>query len=390
MIPGFSIPRKKDGTDMKFLHAADLHLDSPFSGTSLEKAEVRRSELRGAFTSLMLYAKTEAELVLLPGDLFDSEHVTKDTADLMKKEFAALPDVKFVIAPGNHDPFSDGSVWARTKFSDNVYIFDPKGPGVFRFDDLNCDVYGFGYRENAAAFPFPEDFVPDAPSRINILCAHLDLTASSPYAGTTPERLAACGFDYCALGHIHNGTGILKSGNTFYGYPGCLEGRDYGETGPKGVIAGEMKKSGGVFRLDWKGIRFSKRRYEVAAMNVTGVENETALGEAVRSAVIAGKYGSDTLLRLTLEGEVRPELRVSEQALRDAAGDLVFQLDIADKTLPIFDTDALKQDFSIRGAFFRRLEPMLRSEDEKERKIAAMALRVGLAAIDNGEIGFGL
>ena len=375
---------------MKFIHAADLHLDSPFSGTSLEKAEIRRNELRGAFTSLMLYAKTEADLVLLPGDLFDSEHVTKDTADLMKKEFAALPDVKFVIAPGNHDPFTDGSVWGRTKFSENVYIFDPKDPGVFRFDDLNCDVYGFGYRDSSAEFPFPVEFTPDDPERINVLCAHLDLTAGSPYAGTTPARLSACGFDYCALGHIHNGTGVLKEGNTYYGYPGCLEGRDYGETGPKGIIAGEMKKSGGVFRIDWKGIRFSKRRYEAAFLNVTGIGNESELAEAVRAAVNAGQYGSDTLLRLTLQGEVSPELRVSERALRDAAGDLVFQLDIADKTLPVFDTDALRKDFSIRGAFFRRLEPMLKSEDEKERKIAAMALRAGLAAIDNGEIGFGL
>ncbi len=375
---------------MRFLHAADLHLDTPFAGTSIEKAEVRRNELRGVFTSLMMFAGEQADIVFLPGDLFDSEYVTKDTADLMKREFAALPKVKFVIAPGNHDPYTEGSVWGRTDYPENVYVFDPKAPAPFRFDDLNCDVYGFAYAGKNAEFPFPEGFLPDDPGRINVLCAHVDLNDGSPYAGITAKKLASCGFDYCALGHIHNGTGVLREGNVYYGYPGCIEGRDYGETGPKGAIAGEMTKNGGVFRIDWKGIRFSKRRYETATVNVTGVADETALIEAAAAAVAAGKFGTDTLLRLTLEGEVSPMLRIPERAIRERIGDALFQFDLVDKTLPVFDTDALRADFSIRGAFFRRLEPMFSSPDEKERRIAAMALRAGLAAIDNGEIGFGI
>ena len=69
---------------IKILHTADIHLDSPFSLLDVKKAQARKSELRGTFTSMMLYAKTENyDIVLLPGDIFDNEYATKETMELM-------------------------------------------------------------------------------------------------------------------------------------------------------------------------------------------------------------------------------------------------------------------------------------------------------------------
>ena len=66
----------------KILHSADIHLDSPFRSGNAGKSEVRRRELRGTFSSLMMYIKDNGvALALLAGDLFDSESVTKNTAD---------------------------------------------------------------------------------------------------------------------------------------------------------------------------------------------------------------------------------------------------------------------------------------------------------------------
>lgn len=77
---------------IKFLHAADLHLDSPFSALPPDKAEVRRAEFRAAFTSLTMYARmNKIDFLFLPGDLFDSDYASRDTVALMRREFANLP-----------------------------------------------------------------------------------------------------------------------------------------------------------------------------------------------------------------------------------------------------------------------------------------------------------
>ena len=84
----------------KILHIADVHLDSPFSLLDPQKSQARRNELRGTFTSAMMYAKMEKyDIVIIAGDLFDCEFVTRETMDLITSQFAANPDCKFVIAP---------------------------------------------------------------------------------------------------------------------------------------------------------------------------------------------------------------------------------------------------------------------------------------------------
>ena len=108
----------------KILHIGDIHLDSPFSLLDVEKSQARRNELRGTFTSIMMYAKMkEADVVIIAGDLFDSEFVTRETMSLIVSQFAGNPNCRFVITPGNHDPATPKSAYLKTKFPENVYIF---------------------------------------------------------------------------------------------------------------------------------------------------------------------------------------------------------------------------------------------------------------------------
>ena len=216
------------------MHCADLHLDSPFSLDDPHKAEQRRAELR-CFASMMLFAKTEGvDLMLMAGDLFDSDYAGRDTAALMAREFASNPKCKFIIAPGNHDPYTPDSIWARYQFPEHVYIFDTDKLSYFSFDDIGVDVYGYAFTGPSMQHnPFAGKR-PRNPQRINLLCAHGDLgEPTSPYCPIALDDVQKSGFDYIALGHIHNTTGIERAGNTYYGYSGCLEGRDFGETGTK-------------------------------------------------------------------------------------------------------------------------------------------------------------
>ena len=110
---------------IKVLHAADIHLDVPFNIGDIDKAKIKRSELRGAFSSLMTFARIEKfDLVLIAGDMFDSSFVTPDTAALVTREFAACHECRIVISPGNHDPYTPDSIWAKISFPENVYVLE--------------------------------------------------------------------------------------------------------------------------------------------------------------------------------------------------------------------------------------------------------------------------
>lgn len=370
----------------KIIHAADLHLDAPFSLFDVQKAQVRKNELRGAFASLVLYARTEkADMVILAGDLFDSGFVTKETTALMISQFASLPECKFVITPGNHDYISSRSPYKKECFPPNVYIFESEEMTRLSFDDIGVDVYGFAYTSPSYT-ENPLISVPPLDRRkINILAAHCDLLARSENCPLTPNDLARSGFDYAALGHIHKGGEIKMAGNTYYAYSGCLEGRSFDECGVKGVILCEFSKEYGKLSASFLNRRICRRYYEKLAVDITGVRSQSELCERVRSAVAAAGYGADVLLRVKLIGRVAPGLSLSPEKL-EAATIGVYYLEVENDAVPLLDYEELKNDISIRGAFFRELLPKLESEDEGERRTAAEALRYGLAALDGGDV----
>lgn len=369
----------------KILHCADIHLDSPFKSGNAGKSEVRRRELRGTFTSLMMYIKDNGiVLALMSGDLFDRESVTKETADFFFGELAAVPGCRFVISPGNHDPYTPGSIYAASEIPDNVYIFSDTALNRFSFPDIGVDVYGYAFTKGTLDLcPFTGRQPADS-DRINLLCAHADVgDPLSPYCPVSENDIAGTGFDYCALGHIHNSAGMKKVGNTYYAYSGCLEGRDFGETGHKGAIVLDITKERGITSIKASGVRFSKRRYEICRADVSGCRTEDELVSKIRSAIV-GKYGSDTLLRLVLTGNVPPSLRIGTDEITARFGDGLFYLETVDRTLPLYDSDSLRNDPTIRGAFFRELLPLLENGSPEERSDAARALRLGLMAL-NGE-----
>ena len=103
--------RKDIPMALKVFHCADLHLDAPFSLFTPGEADRRRIELRSAFTSAVLFARSNgADIFLISGDLFDSDCVTRDTCELLAGQFASFPTCRFFISPGNHDPYNQSLI----------------------------------------------------------------------------------------------------------------------------------------------------------------------------------------------------------------------------------------------------------------------------------------
>ncbi len=362
----------------KLLHTADLHLDSPFASLSPAHAASRREGLRGVFTSMTTYARTEGvELLLIAGDLFDARFVTRDTAQLLRDEFAKLTDTFVVISPGNHDPYSPSSVWATLDLPDNVHLFTSETLGKVSVPGKDIDVYGYAFTSNSLRHSPIIGAHVDDPSKTNILCAHAEIdNPMSEYAPLSREQLAAFGADYAALGHIHNANSRHgTAGSCHWAYCGCPEGRSFDECGKKHALIVQIDK-GAADAVKISKKQFSPRRFETADADVTGASTEAHLREMAAAALAGKDFDKNTALRLRLIGQTAAALK--GEGLKEYLG--VGSLELRDETLPIWNA-GLESDLTLRGEFYRTIKPRLESADNHEREVALRALKYTLAVI---------
>ncbi len=372
---------------LKFLHCADIHLDTPFSLLDIEQSELRRAELRTTFSSMMCYIReNDIRLALFAGDLFNNSFVTRETIVLMQREFAAVPMCHIVIAPGNHDFYTSDGVYAKTAFSENVHIFRSAVVSCFSLLDIGVDVWGFANTAPHAdtCFPLEHFRIPENTSaRLQLFCAHADTGGSdTDIPQITKEQLAHAGFAYAALGHQHNSDGIRRIGATYFGYAGCLEGRSFEECGYKGAVCGEFSPNAdGTMGLSVRRLRFSRKHYETETLDITGCESLHAAAAAISAMLAEKHYDRDTALRLILTGTFSAAISLNEKNLAALLPPLLL-LELCDRTTPDQNLSWLENDPTLRGAFYRELLPLLNSANENDRETAYLALRLGLQAMN--------
>ncbi len=366
---------------MKFIHCADLHLDSVFSLSSHTQAKARRAELRSDFSALIEYAKKEeCELFIISGDLFDDTSITKDTSEMLIREISSFPGCRFVITPGNHDPYHSGSPYALLDFPENVHIFKNENIEYVEYPEINTRVYGYAFTSETMIKSPLSGFCAKEDGMINILAAHADLLSPiSPYCPMSENEIKSSKMDYVALGHVHKASELKYAGKTAYAYCGCIEGRGFDETGYKGAFLGEITKES----LELKTVKISKKRFEIVKCDITGAVSFKDASKIISEN--CAPYGSDTALRIVLEGMTSDEFSVDENEVRQIVSK-PYYVEIKDNTLPLLDAGYLEKDNTITGAFYRRLLPKIKSENEKERENAILALKYGLKAISGREI----
>ncbi len=366
---------------IKLLHCADIHLDSPFHSKTPEQSALMRRELKNSFLSLINTVKTEnIDVVIMAGDVFDVPYPSSDTVAFFKEAISSVPNVKFVISPGNHDPISDGGVYDG-QFPDNVHVFKSTDVSYIDIEGTNLRVYGYAFvgTNTLESCPFV-GIKPKDKTKINILCGHAEIgDPLSPHCPVSLSDIENTGFDYCGFGHIHLNEGVKMAGNVPYAYSGCLNGRDFGETGEKGAIIVTFDGE----KPSFESIVVSTYNYEEASLDVSGITDGSELRRKLSALV--SEYKNETFLRIELVGFVPTTLNIDIKALEnEIAG--VFYLEIRDLTLPLYGTEQLKNDPTIIGEFFRSLLPMLENGTPDERRTAAKALRLGISALKGENI----
>ena len=361
---------------IRILHAADLHLDSPFQGLGQDKALARREEQRELLRRLgALAVERKADVLLLAGDLFDSQGAYAETARLLGEVLSRLPMPVF-IAPGNHDRYSPRSAWTTVAFGENVHIFREETISCVALEALGLRVWGAGFTERYRTPPLAGFCAEKREGFLDVMVVHGEVgNPASNYGAITAEELAGSGMDYVALGHVHSASGLLRAGDTFYAWPGCPEGRGFDETGEKGVYLVELEKGG--CRAEF--IPMGGRRY--AWIEVKLADGEEPLA-AVEKAL--DRDTSRDIYRISLTGETAaaPDTAALTRALEER----FYALELRDETSLRRDIWAERGSDSLKGLFLARLYELFQTAaDEEERERVTQAVRWGLRAMENGE-----
>jgi len=169
-----------------------------------------------------------------------------------------------------------------------------------------------------------------------------------------------------------------------YGYSGALESIGFDNPGVGGAKLVVVKYNGGELSIDAKNMSFGHVAFKSEQVDITGVDTSNEIVNRISRLVSEKKYGSETALRVELCGSVDPRFIVPKNLGSDAFG--LYSFELLDRTMPLYGTDYLKRDMSVKGEIFRQLLPLLESEDPAERQTAAIAFREGLAALEGRDI----
>ncbi|WP_226038014.1 metallophosphoesterase family protein [Aquibacillus saliphilus] len=243
---------------ISFIHCADLHLDSPFSGLSHVSSKMFNDIRQSTFTALhslvSLAIENKVDFVLIVGDLFDSEEQSLKALIRLKHAFEQLNkyDIEVYISFGNHDFLDGGNI--DVDYPKNVHIFNEETVTYFTFNKKGkavANIYGFSYKQRGVLANKSLEFNPTDENVYHIGMLHGSLASNTEHDVYAPFQLSDLinkEFDYWALGHIHKRQ-ILKE-NPPVVYPGNTQGRSKKESGEKGCYYVELDNNQN--RLEFK------------------------------------------------------------------------------------------------------------------------------------------
>ncbi len=311
-----------------FLHAADIHLDSPLVGLSrydgVPADQVRRAP-RAAFDRLIAAAiERRVDFVVIAGDLYDGDWRDVGTglyfaACMGRLARAGIP---VYLLAGNHDAVS---IISRElpHFDDNVRGFDHRKPDTHRIEHLNVALHGQSFAERQARDNLAAHYPRAVEGAFNIGVLHTSLAGGyhghETYAPCTAQDLIARGYDYWALGHVHEHL-VVSDTRPHIVFPGNIQGRNMREQGPRGAMLVEVRDGevASLTRLELDVVRWASVAVKLGeAPDVAAVHARVGQALAQARNTLAGDR--PLVVRLTLAGAtvVHGALQASGSRLRD-------------------------------------------------------------------------
>lgn len=291
---------------MRFIHAADLHIDSPLRGLDRydgAPVERLRTATRSAFERLIDKAINErVDFVLVAGDIYDCDWQDFHTGLFFRGQMVRLEreGIRVFIVQGNHD--AQGVISKQLVLPPNVTVFSSRAAQTVQIDNLSVAIHGRSFPERAVDEDLVPSYPPPVPGFFNIGLLHTSLTGRAghdTYAPTDLATLKTKGYDYWALGHVHAREVLAEQPRIVF--PGNLQGRHAKETGPKGCELVTVQAG----RVEAECVPLDVVRWNQLTLSLDGTHRLDALGEAFRHALdplLTGAMDRLHTVRVTLTG----------------------------------------------------------------------------------------
>lgn len=375
-------------SSVRFVHAADLHLDAPFQGIAAADARIGGQLADATYEAFRriidVCIEREVAFLVIAGDAYNSADKSLRAQLRFRSEMERLAEagIDVFIANGNHDPQSGWS--AGLVMPDNVHVFSAKAVERFevvRSGEVVAAVYGRSFARAAETENLALDYKRDVGDPVAIGVLHANVggnTDYDPYAPASLEDLRASGMDYWALGHIHKQEVLAE--NPWIVYSGSPQGLNPKETGPHGCLVVEVGADGTATLEHVETGPVTWARLEVDVSCAAGIDDVRALIVAALDAQ-REDAGRNCVARLSLIGRssahadlARPG--IGTQLFEELQGEAALAepwlwLDrLDDVTAPPIDLDALRggPDFAAE---------LVRISDELAGDLAALTELVG-------------
>ena len=369
---------------LKILHTADIHLGAKFSGLG-NKGASQREQLRTTFKNVITTAINErVNIVLIAGDLFDSNQQPQRNIDLVIEQFNLLGSnsIPVCLIPGTHDSLDSSSIYRKVDFGgkcSNLKIFTNENISCKEYSGLDLTVYGKPNLSNKSYISPLKGLKRSTPSKFHIAMAHGSFYIPEKIAEDDHvlrlEEVKASGMDYLALGHWHRVYGCSEKPPAWYsGPPEWIP--DQRERGA--VLLVSLSDSGEV-KVEPK--MLGLREYDEVEIDMSEIQDLAAL-----KARISKEANQNLVRKATLKGLRDAELIVTPEELETELGENFFHLSVIDKSHPKSGEVTEDEERLIRNRFIKLMKGQIESSEGEEKDIAENALQYGIALLDGKEV----
>ena len=356
----------------KFVHAADVHLDSPMLGLehheSAPAGRLRGATRRALENLVKLCIYEEARFLLIAGDLYDGDWRDYNTGLFFVRQMARLREsaVQVFLIRGNHD--AESIITRQLSLPENTHQFSTRKAESMALDELNVTIHGRSYGRKAVTDNLAVGYPDPVAGHLNVGVLHTSADGREGhenYAPCSVEGLVAKGYDYWALGHVH-AREILHE-DPWVVFPGNLQGRHMRETGARGCFVVTVEDDA-ISAAEFRPV--DVLRWGTCAVDVSGVESAEVALDLLREELekqLAAAEGVSLAVRVRLFGQTPAHAAFARAPTRWREEIRGLALDVASDEIWIeqiqFDTHTPLDLETLRG----RQDPvggLLRSIDE--------------------------
>lgn len=372
----------------RFIHAADLHIDSPLRGLdAYEGAPVAllRGATRRAFENLIQLAIDEdVDFLVIAGDLYDGDWKDYSTGLFLRGQLARLSEkgIPVYLLHGNHDAAS--VITRKLSLPENVHVFSTRTAESVEVAGHPVVIHGRGFPNRAVPDNLAADFPAAVPNKFNLGLLHtslVDRPGHDTYAPCSEADLQAKGYDYWALGHIHQPE--IVSQDPWIVFSGNCQGRDARETGARGCRLVTINDSLEVESTEWR--ELDVVRWAVLDIDVGGVTEESEVRSRVSksmSAAVADADGRLVAARIAFSGATPLHGSLHREAHRwraemlgcaqDQGADAIWVEKIKVSTSPVYDLAQLAERDALTKIVLETLEQAGSAPASLPRQITEM------------------